>query len=108
MKIVALTLVSIVIFDVSYGLKCKEDSACLTLAGMGGGGWGGYFQDQANAPCLAGLFGGSDVVSCTFEEETSLNIYNLVQVFWFEEKHILVHSLITFLFSIFFSVLLYQ
>ena len=65
---------------------------------MGGGGWGGYFKDQAYAPCLAGLFGGSDVVSCTNEKQISLKIYDLVQVFMFEEKHILVHSLPTLLF----------
>ena len=66
MKFVALTVVSIVIFDVSYGLKCKEDSSCLTEAAMGRG-WGGYFKNQANAPCLAGLFGGSNVVSCCID-----------------------------------------
>jgi hypothetical protein len=71
MKFVALTLVFTVVFDVSYGLKCKEDSACLTLDDMGRG-WGGYFKDQANAPCLAGLFGGSDAVSCTDEKQISL------------------------------------
>jgi len=64
MKLVALTVVSIVILDVSYGLKCKEDSSCLTLDDMGRG-WGGYFKNQANAPCLAGLFGGSNIYCFT-------------------------------------------
>ena len=80
MKFVALTVVSIVIFDVSYGLKCTEDSACLTLSDMGTD-WRGLFQDQENAPCLAGLLVGSDIVSCTDEKQISLKIDDLVQVF---------------------------
>ena len=71
MKFVALTVLFIVFFDVSCGLKCKEDSACLTLDDMGGmaSGWGGYFKKQTNAPCLAGLFSGSDTVVSSTEEK---------------------------------------
>jgi len=60
MKFALLVVFSLVIFDVSYSLKCKSDSACLTETDMGRG-WGGYFKDQDNAPCLAGIVGGSDL-----------------------------------------------
>ena len=77
MKFIALTVFSIVFFDVSHGLTCKEDSACLTLDTMGSG-WGGYFNNQPNAPCLAGLFGGSNIVSCTDEKQISLKNHDLI------------------------------
>ena len=80
MKFVALTVFFIVFFDVSHGLTCKKDSACKTLDDMGRG-WEGYFKGQANKPCLAGLFGGSDIVSCSDEKQISLKIYDLIQVF---------------------------
>ena len=55
----------------SYGLKCKSDSACLTETQMGGG-WGGFFKDAANAPCLKMSWskGDDDLVS-DFEEMVS-------------------------------------
>merc|ERR1712135_128354 len=38
-------------FNALSGLKCKDDSECLTLDDMGAG-WGGFFNGAANAPCL--------------------------------------------------------
>merc|ERR1719284_2267483 len=51
MKLAIFIILFTFAFDESHGLKCKKDSKWLTLDDMGGG-WGFYFKDQANAPCL--------------------------------------------------------
>jgi len=56
MKLAIFTILFMFAFDESFGLKCKSDPDCLTLDDMGAG-WGGYFKDQANAPCLVNVVG---------------------------------------------------
>jgi len=52
-----ITIICTIVFDGAFGLKCKNDPECLTLTDMGSG-WGGFFNGQDNAPCLAGVVAG--------------------------------------------------
>ena len=56
MKVANFTILFAFAFGVTYGLKCKSDPECLTLNDMGAG-WGGFFKNQDNAPCLVNVVG---------------------------------------------------